>query len=47
MFLKIFHLMLYPMQNLMNGFFDPFYGRGTTNFAARLKGLPSIGIDID
>jgi hypothetical protein len=25
--------------------FDPFCGRGTTNFAARLKGLPSIGID--
>lgn len=24
---------------------DPFCGRGTTNFAARLKGLPSIGID--
>jgi len=25
--------------------FDPFCGRGTTNFAARLKGLPSIGFD--
>jgi hypothetical protein len=25
--------------------FDPFCGRGTTNFAARLKGNPSIGID--
>ena len=24
---------------------DPFCGRGTTNFAARLLGLPSIGID--
>lgn len=24
---------------------DPFCGRGTTNFAARLVGLPSIGID--
>src|SRR5438552_274177 len=25
--------------------FDPFCGRGTTNFAARLKGLPSVGFD--
>src|SRR5438105_2928531 len=25
--------------------FDPFCGRGTTNFAARLRGLPSIGFD--
>jgi hypothetical protein len=25
--------------------YDPFCGRGTTNFAARLKGLPSVGID--
>ena len=25
--------------------FDPFCGRGTTNFAARLRGLPSVGID--
>jgi len=25
--------------------FDPFCGRGTTNFAARLKGLHTIGID--
>lgn len=25
--------------------FDPFCGRGTTNFAARLKGLPSVGVD--
>ena len=24
---------------------DPFCGRGTTNFAARLIGLPSVGID--
>jgi DNA modification methylase len=24
---------------------DPFCGRGTTNFAARLSGLPSVGID--
>jgi hypothetical protein len=24
---------------------DPFCGRGTTNFAARIKGLPSVGID--
>src|SRR4051812_41677998 len=24
---------------------DPFSGRGTTNYAARLLGLPSIGID--
>src|SRR5437870_3403054 len=24
---------------------DPFCGRGTTNYAARLLGLPSIGID--
>jgi len=24
---------------------DPFCGRGTTNFAARILGLPSIGID--
>ena len=26
---------------------DPFCGRGTTNFAARLLGLPTIGIDTD
>lgn len=26
---------------------DPFCGRGTTNFAARLLGLPTIGIDAD
>jgi hypothetical protein len=25
--------------------FDPFCGRGTTNLAARLKGLPTIGVD--
>ena len=25
--------------------FDPFCGRGTTNYASRLEGLPSIGID--
>lgn len=25
---------------------DPFCGRGTTNFAARLKGLNSVGIDV-
>lgn len=25
--------------------FDPFCGRGTTNFAARLLGLPSVGFD--
>ncbi len=25
---------------------DPFCGRGTTNFAARLLGLPSVGIDL-
>lgn len=24
---------------------DPFCGRGTTNYAARLRGLPSVGID--
>src|SRR5205809_972792 len=24
---------------------DPFCGRGTTNFAARLLGLPSVGLD--
>jgi hypothetical protein len=24
---------------------DPFCGRGTTNFAARLLGMPSVGID--
>ena len=24
---------------------DPFSGRGTTNYAARLLGLPSVGID--
>jgi DNA modification methylase len=24
---------------------DPFCGRGTTNFAARVLGLPSIGVD--
>jgi hypothetical protein len=24
---------------------DPFCGRGTTNYAARLLGLPTIGID--
>lgn len=26
---------------------DPFCGRGTTNFAARLLGLPAIGVDSD
>jgi SAM-dependent methyltransferase len=26
---------------------DPFCGRGTTNFAARLAGLPSVGIDVN
>lgn len=26
---------------------DPFCGRGTTNFAARLLGLPTIGVDTD
>lgn len=26
--------------------FDPFCGRGTTNFAARLLGLPTVGIDV-
>src|SRR4051794_12059668 len=26
---------------------DPFCGRGTTLFAARLAGLPSVGIDIN
>src|SRR6516165_9635440 len=25
--------------------FDPFCGRGTTNFAARLLGIPTFGID--
>jgi hypothetical protein len=25
--------------------FDPFCGRGTTNYASRLSGLPTIGID--
>ena len=25
---------------------DPFCGRGTTNFAARLLGLPSLGVDV-
>jgi hypothetical protein len=25
--------------------FDPFCGRGTTNLAARLRGLPSVGVD--
>lgn len=25
---------------------DPFCGRGTTNFAARLLGLPSVGVDL-
>lgn len=25
--------------------FDPFCGRGTTSFAARVKGMPSIGLD--
>jgi hypothetical protein len=25
--------------------FDPFCGRGTTNFAARLLGMPSVGVD--
>src|SRR4051812_15801461 len=24
---------------------DPFCGRGTSNFAARLRGIPSVGID--
>jgi len=25
--------------------YDPFCGRGTTNFAARLRGMPSVGVD--
>lgn len=32
-------------QPLRSWVLDPFCGRGTTNFAARLNGLPSIGID--
>lgn len=28
-----------------NGVLDPFCGRGTTNMAARLRGMPTIGID--
>lgn len=40
----------FPMRRLRSGkagewVLDPFCGRGTTNFAARLLGLPSIGID--
>jgi hypothetical protein len=41
----------FPLQVLANEHdknswvFDPFCGRGTTNFAARLRGLSSIGID--
>lgn len=41
----------FPLRVLANEYdkshwvFDPFCGRGTTNFAARLKGLPSVGVD--
>jgi hypothetical protein len=31
--------------NLADWVLDPFCGRGTTNFAARLHGLPTVGID--
>ena len=36
------------LKNILNKsawVFDPFCGRGTTNFAARLAGIPSIGFD--
>lgn len=33
------------LHNQRGWIFDPFCGRGTTNFAARLKGLHSVGID--
>lgn len=41
----------FPMRVLRNGrgtsrwVLDPFCGRGTTNFAARLLGMPTIGLD--
>ena len=40
----------FPFSRLKNAtlqdwILDPFCGRGTTNFAARLRGLPSFGID--
>lgn len=40
----------FPLQHLASArkgdwILDPFCGRGTTNFAARLRGLPNVGID--
>lgn len=40
----------FPLQHLQDAdgdewVLDPFCGRGTTNYAARLLGLPSVGID--
>ena len=40
----------FPLQHLTMALpgewvLDPFCGRGTTNYAARLKGLPTVGVD--
>jgi len=40
----------FPYQHLLDAqpgewVLDPFCGRGTTNYAARLRGLPSVGVD--
>lgn len=43
-FLWIYPLML-SEANSLEWVLDPFCGRGTTNFAARLRGLPSVGVN--
>src|SRR6266850_7771505 len=40
----------FPLKRLRNArpgewVIDPFCGRGSTNYAARLLGLPSVGVD--
>jgi hypothetical protein len=46
MFPIAFPLQVLKNRNCKGGWvLDPFCGRGTTNFAARLLGLPSVGID--
>lgn len=37
---------LAALQGASGWVLDPFCGRGTTNFAARLLGLPSVGVDL-
>ena len=42
----------FPLRQLKNArrgdwVIDPFCGRGSTNYAARLYGLPSMGVDVN